>query len=217
MSGFFPIMMFGLVGAALAMYQEAKPSQRKVVGSIPSFSSWAVWRRRMSRSTGRGGSSVAQAAGDGANGQHGGRGTLVSRAGGRGAGGDHVPRRRGTACDGAGHHDRNTRGGAARGTNDLTQYTLAVDRLNPGVAGLYDALHPAILRLIAQVVDGARRHGRWVGICGELAGDPLAAPLRADARGYPLRARRARAHVEHEKTSRRPCWLISELCIDSQK
>lgn len=63
------------------------------------------------------------------------------------------------------------------GTNDLTQYTLAVDRLDARLAGLYDHLHPAVLRLIRAVVEGAHRHRRWVSICGELAGDPLASPL----------------------------------------
>ena len=63
------------------------------------------------------------------------------------------------------------------GTNDLTQYTLAVDRTNPAVAHLADALHPAVLRLIAQVIEAAHAHGKWVGLCGELAGDAIAAPL----------------------------------------
>jgi multiphosphoryl transfer protein len=63
------------------------------------------------------------------------------------------------------------------GTNDLTQYTLAADRGNEHVAGLSDALHPAVLRLVRAAVDGAEAHGRWVGICGELAGDPVSTPL----------------------------------------
>ncbi len=63
------------------------------------------------------------------------------------------------------------------GTNDLTQYTLAVDRTNPAVASMADALHPAVLRLIAQVIEAAHAHGKWVGLCGELAGDPVAAPV----------------------------------------
>ena len=63
------------------------------------------------------------------------------------------------------------------GTNDLTQYTFAADRGNQHVAELNDSLHPAVLRLIAATVDGARTHDRWVGICGELAGDELATPL----------------------------------------
>ncbi len=63
------------------------------------------------------------------------------------------------------------------GTNDLTQYLLAVDRNNPHVAKLYDELHPAVLRALTQVLVGARVHGREVSICGEMAGDPLAAVL----------------------------------------
>ncbi|MBB2167359.1 phosphoenolpyruvate--protein phosphotransferase [Gluconacetobacter aggeris] len=63
------------------------------------------------------------------------------------------------------------------GTNDLTQYTLAIDRQNPELASEADSLHPAVLRLIAQTVEGARRHGRWVGVCGGLAGDPFGAAL----------------------------------------
>jgi phosphoenolpyruvate-protein kinase (PTS system EI component) len=63
------------------------------------------------------------------------------------------------------------------GTNDLTQYTLAADRTNPAVSSLADPLHPAVLRLIAQTIEAAHAHGRWVGLCGELAGDPVAAPL----------------------------------------
>jgi phosphocarrier protein FPr len=63
------------------------------------------------------------------------------------------------------------------GTNDLTQYTLAAERGNPSLAGLQDAFHPAVLRLIEQVTASAKKHGKWVGVCGELAGDPLAAPV----------------------------------------
>ena len=63
------------------------------------------------------------------------------------------------------------------GTNDLTQYTLAADRGNEHVAGLNDPLHPAVLRLIAATVEGASAHDRWVGVCGELAGDELATGL----------------------------------------
>ncbi len=63
------------------------------------------------------------------------------------------------------------------GTNDLTQYTLAVDRTNATVSCLADALHPAVLRLIAEVARAGRRCGKWVGICGDLAGDALATPI----------------------------------------
>jgi phosphocarrier protein FPr len=65
------------------------------------------------------------------------------------------------------------------GTNDLTQYVLAVDRQHPELAGMADSLHPSVLRLIERTVDGARRHGKWVGVCGGLAGEPLGAALLA--------------------------------------
>ena len=63
------------------------------------------------------------------------------------------------------------------GTNDLTQYTLAAERGNPLLADLADAFHPAVLRLISEVVQAAHAESKWVGVCGELGGDPLAAPV----------------------------------------
>jgi phosphocarrier protein FPr len=63
------------------------------------------------------------------------------------------------------------------GTNDLTQYTLAMDRTNPRLAPQVDALHPAVLQLIERTVEGAHKHKRWVGVCGALAGDPAAVPV----------------------------------------
>ncbi|APQ13218.1 phosphoenolpyruvate-protein phosphotransferase [Pseudomonas oryzihabitans] len=63
------------------------------------------------------------------------------------------------------------------GSNDLTQYLLAVDRNNPRVADLYDYFHPAVLQALQQVVDGAHAEGVPVSICGEMAGDPAAAVL----------------------------------------
>jgi phosphocarrier protein FPr/phosphocarrier protein len=63
------------------------------------------------------------------------------------------------------------------GTNDLTQYVLAMDRENPQLAGQADALHPAVLRLIAATVRGARAHDRQVAVCGGLAADPAAAAI----------------------------------------
>jgi phosphoenolpyruvate-protein phosphotransferase len=63
------------------------------------------------------------------------------------------------------------------GTNDLTQYTMAMDRGNPRLASQMDALHPAVLRLIYETVAGAAKHGRWVGVCGAMAGDAAAIPV----------------------------------------
>ena len=63
------------------------------------------------------------------------------------------------------------------GTNDLTQYTLAMDRMHPTLAGKSDGLHPAVLRLIDATVKGAHAAGKWVGVCGELGADPQATPI----------------------------------------
>ena len=63
------------------------------------------------------------------------------------------------------------------GTNDLTQYTLAMDRCQADLAAQSDGLHPAVLRLIDIAVRGAAKHGKWVGVCGALGGDPLAVPI----------------------------------------
>ncbi len=65
------------------------------------------------------------------------------------------------------------------GTNDLTQYALAIDRQHPELAAEADSLHPAVLRLVAATVKGAAAHGRWVGVCGGIAGDPFGACLLA--------------------------------------
>ncbi len=63
------------------------------------------------------------------------------------------------------------------GTNDLTQYTMAAERGNEHVGQLLAGPQPAVLRLVRATVEGAEAHGRWVGVCGELAGDPAAALL----------------------------------------
>ena len=63
------------------------------------------------------------------------------------------------------------------GTNDLSQYTMAADRTSSSVSALANAFQPAVLRLVRDIVDTAHQHGKWVGMCGELAGEPLAIPL----------------------------------------
>jgi phosphotransferase system enzyme I (PtsP) len=63
------------------------------------------------------------------------------------------------------------------GSNDLTQYMLAVDRNNPRVSNLFSTLHPAVLRVMKQIADGVKAHGKKLSICGEMAGNPSAAVL----------------------------------------
>jgi phosphotransferase system enzyme I (PtsI) len=63
------------------------------------------------------------------------------------------------------------------GTNDLIQYTLAVDRINENVTHLYDPYHPAVITLLDSVVRAAHAKGKWVGVCGEMTSDPRAVPL----------------------------------------
>ena len=63
------------------------------------------------------------------------------------------------------------------GTNDLIQYTMAADRMNEQVAYLYQPHNPAIFRLIKMVIDAAHKEGKWVSLCGEMAGDQVAIPI----------------------------------------
>lgn len=63
------------------------------------------------------------------------------------------------------------------GTNDLIQYTMAADRMNEHVSYLYQPFNPSVLRLIKNVIDASHKEGKWTGMCGEVAGEPMAVPL----------------------------------------
>lgn len=63
------------------------------------------------------------------------------------------------------------------GTNDLIQYSMAADRMSEPVSYLYQPMNPSILRLVKMTIDGAHKNGKWCGMCGEMAGDELAAPV----------------------------------------
>jgi phosphotransferase system enzyme I (PtsI) len=63
------------------------------------------------------------------------------------------------------------------GTNDLIQYSMAVDRTNEKVAYLYEPLHPSVLRLVKSAIENAHKANKWIGMCGEMAGDPLCVPI----------------------------------------
>jgi phosphotransferase system enzyme I (PtsI) len=63
------------------------------------------------------------------------------------------------------------------GTNDLIQYSMAADRMSENVSYLYQPYNPSILRLINMTIQGAHKNGRWVGMCGAMAGEPYAVPI----------------------------------------
>ncbi|KEZ77963.1 phosphoenolpyruvate--protein phosphotransferase [Salinisphaera hydrothermalis] len=102
------------------------------------------------------------------------------------------------------------------GTNDLTQYTLAIDRGHPRLSGQADGLHPAVLRLILMTVAAAEAHGCWVGVCGELASDAQAVgvlvglgvhELSVNARQVPLVKARIRRLSQAEVSTRAEALL----------
>jgi phosphotransferase system enzyme I (PtsP) len=101
------------------------------------------------------------------------------------------------------------------GSNDLTQYLLAVDRNNSRVANLFDSLHPAVLRALLQVVEGGHQEGKHVSICGEMAGDP-AAVLLLVAMGFDSMSMNASSlsrmkWVIHHFTMKKACKLLQEV------
>ena len=97
------------------------------------------------------------------------------------------------------------------GTNDLTQYVLAMDRGNPALAAKLDGLHPAVLRMIAQAAAGAAKHGILTGVCGGLASEPLAAGLLV---GLGVRELSATvASVPSVKAALRPLTLTSCIAV----
>nr|WP_047152303.1 phosphoenolpyruvate--protein phosphotransferase [Aneurinibacillus tyrosinisolvens] len=93
------------------------------------------------------------------------------------------------------------------GTNDLIQYTMAADRMNPDVSYLYDPFNPAVLRLIQYVIEAAHREGKWAGMCGEMAGEEAAVPLLLGlgldefsmSASSILRVRRLLKHLHHSE------------------
>ena len=102
------------------------------------------------------------------------------------------------------------------GSNDLSQYALAMDRGNPAVAGRLDALHPAVLRLIEATVAGGRTASRWTGVCGGMAADPLAVSiligLGVTELSVPVAAIAAtKAHVRRH--SRADCRALAERAL----
>jgi len=106
------------------------------------------------------------------------------------------------------------------GTNDLTQYTIAVDRVNERVADLFQPMHPGVLRLMRMVVQAARGSGIWVGVCGETAGDveylPLLVGLDVDELSVGprqvLRVRRAIRSLDAKEC----CALVDRLLVDAE-
>ena len=105
------------------------------------------------------------------------------------------------------------------GTNDLIQYTLAIDRADESVAHLYDPLHPAVLRLVADVIAECRAQGRGVSVCGEMAGDPvltrllLGLGLRSFSM-HPTQILAVKQEVIRADTSRLELWAKSVLASD---
>jgi phosphotransferase system enzyme I (PtsP) len=100
------------------------------------------------------------------------------------------------------------------GSNDLTQYLLAVDRNNPRVANLYSAFHPAVLSALQQVVNAAQAEGKHVSICGEMAGDPGAAILLM-AMGYDVLSMNAASLLKVKSVLRSITLDVAEELLEN--
>jgi phosphoenolpyruvate-protein phosphotransferase (PTS system enzyme I) len=105
------------------------------------------------------------------------------------------------------------------GTNDLIQYTLAIDRADESVAHLYDPLHPAVLRLVAEVIAECRAQGKGVSVCGEMAGDPALTRLLLGLglRGFsmhPTQILAVKQEVIRADTARLEAWAQDVLASD---
>jgi phosphotransferase system enzyme I (PtsI) len=105
------------------------------------------------------------------------------------------------------------------GTNDLIQYTLAIDRADEAVAHLYDPLHPAVLKLLADTIAEARAQGKGVSVCGEMAGDPamtrllLGLGLRSFSM-HPTQILAVKQEVIRADASRLEAWAQDVLASD---
>jgi phosphotransferase system enzyme I (PtsP) len=108
------------------------------------------------------------------------------------------------------------------GSNDLTQYILAVDRNNSRVANMYDSLHPAVIRALVDVVQGAHAQGKPVSLCGEMAGDPASALLLLGM-GYDHLSMNATSLarikwvIRHFSMKTAQELLVRVLCLDEPK
>ena len=104
------------------------------------------------------------------------------------------------------------------GTNDLTQYTLAMDRGHPKLASKMDGLNPAVLRLIKQAADGAHSQQKWLGVCGGMASDTQAVPiligLGVDELSVSVPALPT-IKAEVRKWSKADCQLLAEQALDA--
>lgn len=102
------------------------------------------------------------------------------------------------------------------GSNDLTQYTLAVDRTNEAVAHLFDATHPAVLQLIAHVIAHCHKRGKHVSVCGEIAGDPMVTDLLlglglTSFSMHPVQLLQVKERIVHANTSQLADWARQVL------